>query len=669
MSGSMSISGISSGLDTDSIIEKMMEYYSKNKEAIEADKAVAETQLTVWQSLSVSVLALNTACGSIADAADFQTNVTSSSNESILKASASSSAKTGTYYLSVKQLAQVHQVACAETNTYSSTNDVVGTGTVSFTFANDPTKDFTVTIDENNNTLSGLCSAINKADKGIQASMINIGTESSPKYQLLLTSEESGEDSQFSVSTDLTGGTAPDLSRVVQEGQNALISFGSGENAIEVEKSTNKVTDLISGVTLNLESADSSKMVTVSVSRDTDTIESAISDFVDQYNSLMSAIAEQFTYDADSEESGTLFGDYKLQVVQQDIMSAISGIVSGLESDFTSLSAIGITHDEDGYLQIDDETLSEALEENPDAVGRLFSAGMDSDSTYVTYAASTSNTKATGNDWAVNITQPATQAWVTSGTEMSSTLGADETLTVKGTDIQLQAGWDIDRVVQEINSYSSTTGVTVSATGADGTGTGNYLTFKSVRYGSSASFTLKSNVSYDQSYEEGCCTGIGTILISPTSTDGEKGSEDPEFIGYGAAGNDVAGTVNGATCTGSGQILTVKDDNNDANGLSLVITGSSALTTSVTFTQGIGDKLRALLNEMTSSTGIITQAEDTLNTKISDYEDQIADEEERITNKQDQLYEKFNEMEAKLSELKSQGDQIEAFFSDDSSDD
>ncbi len=89
----------------------------------------------------------------------------------------------------------------------------------------------------------------------------------------------------------------------------------------------------------------------------------------------------------------------------------------------------------------------------------------------------------------------------------------------------------------------------------------------------------------------------------------------------------------------------------------------------MTFTQGIGDKLRALLNEMTSSTGIITQAEDTLNTKISDYEDQIADEEERITNKQDQLYEKFNEMEAKLSELKSQGDQIEAFFSDDSSDD
>jgi len=662
MSSSMSISGITSGLDTEAIIEKIMEYSSKNKEAIEADKSVAEAQLAIWQSINLGVLALNTACASIADATDFQTHTTTSSDEDILTASASTSATPGSYYLSVMQIAQVHQVSCSETNTYSSTNDIVGTGTISFTFSESPTSDFTVELDENNNTLTGLCNAINKADKGVQASIINIGTSSSPKYQLLLTSEESGADSQFSVSCDLTGGTAPDLSRVVQQGQDALIKFGTGEDAIEVTKSSNKITDLISGVTLNLESANSAETVKVKIERDTDSVKSAIESFVEQYNTFMETIEEQFTYNADTEESGTLFGDYKLQTVQQDIISAISNIVAGLGSDIKSLSTIGITHDTDGYLQIDDDTLSEALEENPDNIMRLFSAGMDSDSAYVTYAASTADTQATGSSWSVLITQPATQAWVTAGTAMTGTLGADEKLTIKGKDIQLEAGWDINRVIQEINSYSNETGVTVSATGADGTGTGSYLTFKSVRYGSSPSFSVRSNVSYTT----GTSTGIGTVLIAPNATGGER-SDDEEFEGYGSVGVDVAGTINNATCTGSGQILTVKDEDDEAYGLSLVITGSSTLTTSVKFTEGVGDRLRDLLNEMTSSTGIVTQAQDSLNTKISDYEDDIANEEEKLVIKEEQLWEKFNEMESKLSDLQSQGDWLAAALSSDDS--
>lgn len=661
-SSSMSISGITSGLQTQDIIDKIMEYAGKNKEALEADKSVAETQLATWQSINVSVLALNTACASIADAADFQANTATSSNEDILTTSAATNASPGSYYLAVKQLAQAHQVASSATNTYSSTDDVVGTGTVSFTFANSPTSDFSVTLDSNNNTLTGLCNAINKADKGVQASIINIGTTSSPKYQLLLTSEESGANSAFTVSSTLTGGNTPDLSRIVQQGQNALIKFGSGENAIEVEKSSNKVTDLINGVTLNLESADETKTIKVNIARDTDTVKTAITSFVDQYNTFMQSVAEQFTYNSDSEESGTLFGDYKLQSVQQDIISAISNAVSGLDSNIKSLSSIGITHNTDGQLEIDDDMLSAALEDNPDDVTRLFSAGLDSDSSYVTYAASTSSTKATGNEWSVQITQPATQAWVTAGTAMTGTLGADEKLTVKGKDIQLQKDWDITRVMQEINSYSDETGVTVSATGADGTGTGNYLTFKSIRYGSSANLSLRSNTSYTT----GTSTGIGTVLIAPTIPGGERSGE-PGYVGYGASGKDVAGTINGAACTGSGQILTVKDENNDAYGLSLVVTASSTMNTNVKFTEGVGDRLRDLLNNMTSSTGIITQAQDTLNTKISDYEDDITDEEAKLTQKEEQLWEKFNTMESKLSEIKSQGDWLSSALSSDSS--
>ncbi|MEN6355586.1 MAG: flagellar filament capping protein FliD [Armatimonadota bacterium] len=647
MSGSMSVAGLSSGLDTQSIITKIMEYAKKTEQSLEADQAVAKTKLTVWQGFNSKVLSLNTKVAAIADAADFKTNTVTSSNEDILTASASTSADPGSYYLTVSKRAQVHQISSPTDITYASTNDVVGTGDVSFAFT-DTTKNFTVSLDSNNNTLAGMRDAINRAGKGVKAAIINSGTAADPKYQLLLTSKDSGADSQFTVSNTLTGGTAPVLTKVIQQGQNAEIKLGSGADAITITKSTNTVTDLIPGVTLNLISADDTKPIKIDIARDSGTVKTAIQDFVDEYNGLVDQFKEQFSYDTSSGDTGTLFGDFQLQSVQQNIISALSNPVAGLDSSLNSLASLGITHDTDGHLQVNNSTLSKALENNMDSVNRVFSAGLDSDSTYVSFATSTSDTKSSGkSSWSVQITQAATQSRVTAGTAMADTLGADETLTVNGKDIQLKEGWTTDQVVEEINANSNDTGITVSATGYDGTGTGSYLTFKSVRYGSNTNFSVRSNVESASG-----TTGVGSVLISPNLT--------------GVPGKDVEGTINGATCKGSGQILTVKDEKNDANGLSLIITANAPMTSNVKYTQGVGDRLRSLLNNMTSSTGAITQAQDSLNTTISDFDDQIADEKAKLTAKEDQLWTQFNAMESKMADLQQQGNWLSSALSSNS---
>jgi flagellar hook-associated protein 2 len=651
----MSIGGLASGLKTDEIIAKIMEYARRPQDKLKAEKAEAQAKLAIWQDLNTRILALKLKADTIADAADFQAMQVTSSDESVLTASAYGSATPGSYYLKVTSRAQSHQVA-SQSGAYTSLNDVVGVGNVSITLADGTS--FTVTLDSNNNTLAGLRDAINKANKGIKASIVNVGTADSPNYRMLLTSADTGlARRMISVDTSgLTGGTAPvfDLENPVQAASDAVVEIGEGAGKITVTSSSNTISDIIPGVNVNIVSADATKTIRVDVASNTSKVKAAIESFVSQYNDLADVIDAQFDYDAETGTSGVLMGDYQLQSVQQDLQSAVSRVVEGLNSQFSALAAIGITLDSGGHLTIDDAQLTEALNENLEAVARLFSAGLDSDSAYISFVTSTADTKSSGRaGWIVEITQNARRAQVTAGSELTGTLDADEVLTINGKYIKLSAGMNLDDVVAEINRYSSDTNVMALKTDATGTGTGNYLTLRSVRYGSAYSFTVVSN----RSFAAGVTTGVGNQIVTPADPDGESG------FGQGMVGLDVAGKINGETATGKGQILSLDSTKNAANGLSLSISPNAPLgSVKVVYTKGIGAALRDMLTAMTSSTGIITTAQNGINDRIGDLDDAIADWDNRLAEQEARLYEKFNAMESRLAELQQQGNYLLAQF-------
>jgi len=653
--GTMSVGGLVSGLKTDEIIAKIMEYARRPQDKLKAEKAEAQAKLAIWQDLNTRVLALKLKADAIADAADFQTAKVTSSDESVLTASAYGSATPGSYYLKVTSRAQSHQVA-SQSGTYTSLNDVVGVGNVNITLADGTS--FTVTLDSNNNTLAGLRDAINKANKGIKASIVNVGTTDSPNYRMLLTSADTGLVRRMtSVDTSgLTGGTAPvfDLENPVQAASDAVVEIGEGAGKITIARSSNTISDIIPGVNVNIVSADATKTIRINVASDTSKVKAAIESFVSQYNELVDVIDAQFKYDAKTGTSGALMGDYQLQSVQQDLQSAVSRVVEGLNSQFSALSSIGITLDSSGHLKIDNERLAEALNGNLESVARLFSAGLDSNSAYVSFFTSTADTKSSGRaGWIVEITQNARRAQVTAGSELTGTLDADEVLTINGKYIRLSAGMNIDDVVAEINRYSSDTNVMALKTDATGTGTGNYLTLRSVRYGSAYSFTVVSN----RSFAAGVTTGVGNQIVTPADPDGESG------LGQGMVGLDVAGKINGETAIGKGQILSLDSAKNAANGLSLSISPNAPLgSVKVVYTKGIGAALRDMLNGMTSSTGIITTAQNGINDRIRELDDAIADWDNRLAEQEARLYEKFNAMESRLAELQRQGNYLLAQF-------
>lgn len=641
MPGTMSINGLSSGLQTDEIISKIMEYARRPQEQVAANKTEAQTRLTAWQDLNTRVLALKVKCDAISQSSGFGLMATTSSDSTIVRATASATAAPGDYYLKVTQRAQTHQIA-SQSGAYTSANDIVGTGTVAIALENGTS--FEVTLDTNNNTLGALRDAINKANGGVSASIMNAGTTSAPDYRLVLTSTATGEEAGMSsVTVNLTGGTAPtfDLDNPVQSAQNAIVVIGGGNDAtpITIEKSSNTITDVIPGVTLNIAGEDATKTIKISVSRDINAVKQSISNFVGMYNDLVDAIKDQTYYDSATEDSGALLGDYQIQSIQMAIESAVGSAVDGLSTQFRSLAAVGITTTSTGELSIDDAELTAALTDHPQDVARLFDADMDSNSSYVSYVAATPETSASGSaGWAVTVTQAAQRARVTAGAEMSGTLAADESLTVNGVAVELTVGMDIDDVISAINAVSSDTSVLALKTGADGTGTGNYLTLRRVQYGSAYEVRVISSLAAG-----GGTTGIGDSLVTAT-------------------GVDVAGTINGEAGTGLGQILSLSSSStNAAKGLSLLISSSGPLdSVNVKYTKGIGASLRDLLVDMTSTDGAMTTAQDGITDYITDLEDQIADMEERLEAQELRLYEQFTAMESRLAELQAQGNYISA---------
>ena len=180
-------------------------------------------------------------------------------------------------------------------------------------------------------------------------------------------------------------------------GENAKFTM----NGLETERTSN--TFAINGVTYTLKSKFDTP-VTVTVSNDTDTIFKNIKDFVDQYNSLIDAVQSKLNEDrypdyapltddqrkelTDTQQdqwdkkarSGLLRNDMTLKSSLSNMRSLIYSKVNNanISSEYSQLSSIGITTTSDwlegGKLEIDEDKLKAAIQNDPDSVELLFRA-------------------------------------------------------------------------------------------------------------------------------------------------------------------------------------------------------------------------------------------------------------------------------------------------------
>ncbi|MCA6062544.1 flagellar filament capping protein FliD [Thalassolituus marinus] len=423
--------GLGSGVLTSDLVEQII---SAEKEAselrIDSKQELVEARITAYGEIQSLMSEVQSAASSLSSPSLMSSTSATSSNEDLLTATTSTTSEPGTYNIEVLNTAKAHALASA---TYTSFDEIVGSGKLIFTFGElsyDGSGDIsgqdinpdraakTITIDESNRTLSGIRDAINKADMGVTASIINDGSG----YRLLMTSEETGEENAMRIEALddsgnlLTTGLATLAYNENQLADTAITQTAKGEdaqlqvNGLTITRSSNSVDEVIKGVTLNLKNADVGSNVTVTVAADTEKLTESIQSFVDSYNNLKTFVDDLSSYNAESQQAGLLLGDSTIRSMMSQIRSLISEPIVGLTGKYRSLTELGVNTNRDNeyMLDFDTSTFSKALSADRQAiVGLLAKSGVTSDS-QITYVNDSLNTQPGSYD--IEITQLATQA-------------------------------------------------------------------------------------------------------------------------------------------------------------------------------------------------------------------------------------------------------------------
>ena len=211
-------------------------------------------------------------------------------------------------------------------------------------------------------TPKGIVDAVNAAGLGISAQLVDKGT-SGTNYVVQLTGE-SGSAKAFTVTEASTSVLATDIPTGFSAAD-ASVSV----NGLTFTRATNSITDIIPGVTLNVNSATTGP-ASVSIARDTSLVRSNIEAFVSSYNATKSKLDELQSREGD----GPLAGNLILRSLQRDIRNIFTSESSTPGSTIARMSDIGIEINKTGTFDLDATELDSKLLSNFEQIKTLFSA-------------------------------------------------------------------------------------------------------------------------------------------------------------------------------------------------------------------------------------------------------------------------------------------------------
>lgn len=385
MSSAITFTGLGSGIDMSSIVSAIIEAETASYiTPIEEWKTTWENKITAFQELNTKLVTLETSVKDLDSQSEFLVKTASSTDTSILNATADDTASSGSYEVIVEQLAKSEKETHAGHADEDSTAVTNSAGTFSYTY-NGTSRTINVIA---GSTLTDLVDLINNDSQnpGVTAKILDDGSGTSTACHLVLTGNSTGESySITAVSHTLdnfgTGGTTGGGFSETQQAQNSKIKVDGYPSSTDsfIERSTNTISDVITGITISLVGEGTA---TVTASTDTSAIKEKITAFVDAFNEVRTYIADNTNYDTDNDEVGILLGNYAVDTVKNRLNDIISSSPSGFRDGYDTyinLMQIGISTDAEsgsgteGLLIIDEDALDEALSDDPEAVAELFS--------------------------------------------------------------------------------------------------------------------------------------------------------------------------------------------------------------------------------------------------------------------------------------------------------
>jgi flagellar hook-associated protein 2 len=355
MSGTTSVSGLVSGLDTASIISQLMQIEAQSQTRIKSRLATAQSNLTSLQDLNSKLAALATSAGNLAKTTAWNP-VTVTSSSTLVTATAGSSAVTGPLQVTVGQTALAHQLSF--TNTALLTDTVTtGSTMVHLDYLDGTSKD----IDTGDGTLQGLVNALNGSGTGVKASTVRLDDGT---YRLQVTAASTGAASDFTL-TNLDG-SAILGGATVTAGRDAAITIGVDT----LHSATNTFTNVANGLSITLSpGVAAGTVVDLSVQQDTSGMTATVKGIVGAINDALGKIDSLTAYNSTTKTSGPLAGDSSVQALRNALLSTV------YPTDGTSLADVGIQLDRYGKLTFDEAKFTAAYTADPAGVAAKFTSG------------------------------------------------------------------------------------------------------------------------------------------------------------------------------------------------------------------------------------------------------------------------------------------------------
>lgn len=673
--------GAGSGIDIKGLVDGLVAVErSAPEQSLDSSKEKFEAQISSYGTLASSLEEFKNVLDPLTNPDLFSARSATfpSTNEFITANGLDPDAQTGTFNIKVTQTAQSQSLSSVSvtdpTAQLLSTGDgtqqitirfgdwasyTPGGGPVGFT-ENADKSSVTVNITEGKSSLNDIADAINEADSGLQATVLDDGTGQS---KLLLTSP-SGEKNSVEISV-----SDPKLSIVEfkagsasltenQESKDAILDV----NGLTVQRESNTINDVVKGFDFTINKASGTEVVTFSIEEDKATAEQAIRDFISAYN-VFQETTDNLTGTTKNEETGAtttgaLASDGTAKSIVSSILDSKSSALVGGAGSFSYLANLGIETNLDGTLSLNEDRFKIALDNNFDDIANLFSRNTSSTTSTIDVGTKISTIPVDG-DYQVVVTQDPTKANVVTGATalvypfntgaggaysfQFSLHGTTTSLITLPDNQSYASGDELAAAFQAaINGDSnikkdSSLGVTVSFDSGSG-----QFTFESKSYGAN-----NGNAA------------VGLTNMSAAFDAAIKGSVAQGAVETG--GLNVVGTINGEAADGTGNILLAKIGS-AADGLLLTISPGAvaAGASTVSFSSGYAGNLVSTINGfLADETGTIDSREERINEQLADIEEDREALDERMSKLEIRYYNQFLAMEAVINSLNGTSSQLD----------
>lgn len=643
----LSSAGIGSGLDVTGMVSQLMAAEQAPLNAINTKQNTYSAQLSAYGTVKSALANLQGTLKNLNDAGKMQAVTATPSDASVLSASGGAGAVPGTYVIEVTQLAQAQKLV---TTGQASDTTAIGSGVLTFDFGSTSGSSFTgngqpsksVTIGSND-SLAGIRDAINAANIGISATIVNDG--SGTPYRLALANAQTGAANSMKITvTDVVGSTG--LSTLLTHdpaGSQQLTQTMAAQNAtltvdgIPISKASNSVSDVVQGVTLTLKKTNTASPTALTVARDTASVKNSVQAFVNGYNAMSQTLKNLSSYDLTTKKGAVLNGDSLVRSIKSQLRSIATGVVANGSGGLTRLNQIGVTMQTDGTLALDATQLQTAIDTQFDKLPALFAATGSASDAQLSFLSSTSATKA--GSYGVNLSQLATQ-----GSWLGQSLGSGSISITTGVNDSLDVTLDSQTATVTLapGSYSASSLVAAIQARINGTNTfsdlnsavtanlsGGALSLRSTRYGGGSNISLAGNAA---STVLGGNSGATASIVSGVS---------------------MAGSINGATAGSTGQTL-IGATGDAAEGLKLKVLGGSINTArNIDYTQGFAYQLDQLASTLLSDNGLFSSRTTSINQAVKKLDESKTRMQARLTTLQRTYTDQFTKLDTLMSKMNS----------------